>query len=318
MMFVKIKNRHAMSETKLQERRFGGIEAGGTKFICAIGSGSSDLQAVVEISTREPESTIAEAVQFFRSQLNRGRKLAGLGIGAFGPLELNEDASDYGCIKTTPKSNWQNVDIRGEFARALDVPIVIDTDVNAAAAGELQWGAARDLKHCLYVTVGTGIGVGAIVDGRILIGAQHPEMGHMLVPVSLDEPEEFSGICPYHQSCVEGLASGSAIVRRWGSKLCDLPEHHPAWNLEAHYLAAFLSNLTFAFQPQRIIAGGGVMNDMLIKLTRDVLHKNIAGYRHTLAAREAIDDYLVLPELDGRAGVLGAISMAKQKANKVQ
>jgi len=300
----------------MQKPRFGGIEAGGTKFICAIGSGSSELHTVVEIPTREPESTIAEAVRFFRSQLSDDGKLAGLGIGAFGPLELNEGATDYGCIKATPKSNWQNVDIRGEFARALDVPVVIDTDVNAAAVGESQWGAARNLQHCLYLTVGTGIGVGAIVEGRILIGAQHPEMGHMLVPVSLDEPEEFAGVCPYHQSCIEGLASGSAIVRRWGSKLCDLPEHHPAWNLEAHYLAAFLSNLTFAFQPQRIIAGGGVVNDMLIRLTRDVLHRNIAGYRHTLADRETLDDYLVLPELDGRAGVLGAILMAKQKTNR--
>ena len=227
MMFVQFKNLPAMSEDKIQERRYGGIEAGGTKFVCAIGTGASDLQAVAEISTGEPESTIAEVIQFFRSQLNGDGKLHGLGIGSFGPVELNEDAPDYGCIKSTPKSRWQNVDIRGEFARALDVPVVIDTDVNVAAVGELQWGAARDLRHCLYVTVGTGIGVGAIVDGHILFGAQHPEMGHMLVPVSLDEPGEFAGVCPYHQSCAEGFASGTAIVQRWSSKLCDLPDNHP-------------------------------------------------------------------------------------------
>ena len=291
---------------------FGGVEAGGTKFICATGDGSEKLCIMVEIPTREPESTIREAVGFFRSQSQAGERLAGVGVGSFGPLELNTGAPDYGHILTTPKAGWNNLDIRGEFARALDLPVVIDTDVNAAVMGESQWGAARGLRHCLYVTVGTGIGVGSIIDGRILHGEFHPEMGHMLIPISPDELEGFGGICPFHQSCVEGLASGAAIVSRWGSKLADLPQEHPAWRLEAQYLAVFLSNLTFALQPQRIVIGGGVMNETLLSLIRGRLPVTLAGYRPSLATAESVADYLVLPALDGRAGVLGAIAMATQ------
>ncbi len=297
---------------------FGGVEAGGTKFVCSTGDGSNKLRATVEIQTRKPESTIREALEFFRSQLQAGGSLAGVGIGSFGPLELNTEASNYGHILTTPKPGWQDFDIRGAFAQALDVPVTIDTDVNAAVMGESKWGAARGLQHCLYVTVGTGIGVGAIVDGQILRGEHHPEMGHMLIPISLDEPDTFTGICPYHQSCTEGLASGSAIAKRWGSKLVDLPQEHPAWQLEAQYLAMFLSNLTFAFQPQRIVIGGGVMNATLLSLIHERLHEALAGYRPSLAMAESVADYLVSPELNGRAGVLGAIAMAAQHYGKLR
>lgn len=293
------------------QQLFGGVEAGGTKFVCATGDASNKLRATVEIPTREPESTIREAVEFFRSQAEAGESLAGVGIGSFGPLELNTEASNFGHILTTPKPGWQDFDIRGAFAAALDVPVTIDTDVNTAVMGESQWGAARGLQHCLYVTVGTGIGVGAIIDGRILHGEHHPEMGHMFVPLNLDEPEEFVGSCPYHPSCIEGLASGAAIVKRWGSKLLDLPQDHPAWQLEAQYLAMFLSNLTLALQPQRIVIGGGVMNETLLLLIRGRLHAALAGYRISLTAVEAVADYLVLPELNGRAGVLGAIAMVQ-------
>ena len=291
---------------------FGGVEAGGTKFVCATGDASNKLRATVKIPTREPEPTIREAIEFFRSQSAGGERLTAVGIGSFGPLELNQEAPNFGHILTTPKPGWQDFDIHGAFAQALDVPVVIDTDVNAAVTGESKWGAARGLRHCLYVTVGTGIGVGAMVDGRILHGQHHPEMGHMLIPSSPDEVEGFVGICPYHQSCVEGLASGSAFVKRWGSNLLDLPQEHPAWQLEAQYLAMFLSNLTFALQPQRIVIGGGVMNETLLSLIQERLHVALAGYRPSLAAAESVADYLVLPELNGRAGVLGAIAMAAQ------
>jgi len=291
---------------------FGGVEAGGTKFVCATGDGSNKLRATVEIPTREPESTIREAVEFLRSQPETGEGLAGVGIGSFGPLELNTEAPNFGHILTTPKPGWEGFDIQGAFAGALDVPVTIDTDVNAAVTAESQWGAARGLRHCLYVTVGTGIGVGAMVDGRVLHGEHHPEMGHMFVPLSLDEPGGFVGSCPYNQSCIEGLASGAAIVKRWGSKLVDLPQEHPAWQLEAQYLALFLSNLTFALQPQRIVIGGGVMNETLLSLIHERLHVALAGYRPSLSAVESVVDYVVLPELKGRAGVLGAIALAAQ------
>lgn len=290
---------------------FGGVEAGGTKFVCATGDGSNELRATVDIPTREPQPTIREVVEFFRSQSAGRANLVGVGIGSFGPLELSTQASNYGHVLTTPKPGWQDFDIYGELSRALGIPVTINTDVNAAVLGEWHWGAARGLQHCLYVTVGTGIGVGAIIDGRILHGEHHPEMGHMVVPLSLDEPEGFAGSCPYHQSCIEGLASGVAIVKRWGSNLVDVPQEHPAWQLEAQYLASFLSNLTFALQPQRIVIGGGVMNETLLSMIHRRLHVALAGYRTSLTAAESVADYLVLPELKGRAGVLGAIAMVQ-------
>lgn len=297
-------------------RLFGGIEAGGTKFICAVGTGPDDLREVIEIPTRDPASTLAEALGFFRSLAGRGQRIAGLGIGSFGPVELDPRSADYGRITTTPKPGWQGVDIRGEFARALGVPVAIDTDVNAAALGELEWGAARGLEHFLYVTVGTGVGVGAVIGGRVLHGEHHPEMGHVFVPVSADEPAGFDGCCPYHGSCIEGLASGTAIGARWGARLDAFPPGHPAWQLEAGYLAAFFANLTFILQPQRIVAGGGVMSEPLTRLVRERLHTMLAGYRPTLADREAVDDYVVMPGLGGRAGILGAIELALRASGR--
>lgn len=295
-----------MSNNKL----FGGVEAGGTKFVCATGAGADRFQVSVEIPTRDAETTLREVIDFFRAQSDGGQELSGLAIGSFGPLELNESAPDYGRILKATKPGWEGCDIRGALARALDIPVAIETDVNAAAIGEMNWGAARDLQHCLYVTVGTGIGVGAIVDGKILHGVHHPEMGHTSVPISPNDADGFEGICPYHQSCVEGLASGMAIFTRWGRKLIDIPPKHAAWHLEAHYLAKFLTNLTFVLQPQRIIIGGGVMNETLLSMIRQLLHKGIASYRPSLATLDAVTDYLVLPELGGRAGVLGALAIA--------
>jgi fructokinase len=294
------------------DKVFAGVEAGGTKFICAIGKSPDDIESVVEIPTSDPISTIRAATEFFRSFDQPGRRLAGLGIGSFGPLDLDPDSADYGHITTTPKPGWQNVDILAEFRSALDLPTVVDTDVNAAAFGEWVWGAAQGLAHFLYVTVGTGVGVGALVDGKLLHGKHHPEMGHMFVPLSANEPGSFTGICPFHQGCVEGVASGAAIAKRWSAKLCDLPADHPAHDLEADYLATFFSNLTFVLQPQKIIVGGGVMDANLLQLVREILLKKIGGYRASLGNQQAIDEYLVMPGLQDRAGVLGAIALAQR------
>jgi len=301
-----------MSNNRVRHVRYGGVEAGGTKFVCAVGQGGDDPSDIAEFPTGEPVTTIREAIQFFRSSRRVGDDLRAIGIGAFGPIELNPDMSDYGHMMATPKPGWQNVDIRGEFARGLGLPIAIETDVNAAAIGELRWGAARDLDHFLYVTVGTGIGVGAVVGGALLRGVQHPEMGHMLIPTSPDELSGFVGVCPFHGTCVEGLASGVAIVERWGSRLSELRAEHPAWQLEAEYLAVLFANLTFTLQPQRIVVGGGVMNTRILSLARERLHSFLAGYRTTLRELEAVKRYLVLPELGNRAGVLGALELARR------
>jgi len=297
---------------------YGGIEAGGTKFVCGIGSGPTDLRIVEGIPTLDPKTTLDEVASFFQSAADSGTQIEGLGIGSFGPLELDPEAPAYGSITTTPKPGWQGVNLVDDLAGRLRVPIAIDTDVNAAALGEWVWGAARGLDHFLYVTVGTGVGVGGVVEGRILHGLHHPEMGHMLIPVSPEEPGGFSGVCPYHGGCAEGLASGSAIVARWGRELGDLALEHPAWRLEAEYLAAFFTNLTLALQPQRIIVGGGVMNEQLLSLIREALHARLAGYRASLAEPEALERFLVTPGLGPRAGVLGAIELAKRGALPVE
>jgi fructokinase len=307
-----------MSRADGGEACFGGIEAGGTKFVCGVGSGPADLRLAEGIPTRDPKTTMDEVAGFFQSVLDSGASIRGLGIGSFGPLELDPRASDYGSITTTPKPGWQGVNLLDDLASRLRVPVAIDTDVNAAALGEWVWGAARGLDHFLYVTVGTGLGVGAVVDGRILHGLHHPEMGHMLIPVSAEEPGGFSGVCPYHGSCAEGLASGSAIVARWGRELSGLGKDHPAWRLEADYLAALFTNLTLTLQPQRIVVGGGVMNEDLLSLVREALHVRLAGYRASLAEREALSGFLVTPGLGRRAGVLGAIELAARAAESME
>ena len=295
---------------------YAGVEAGGTKFVCAVGSGPGDLRAVTEIPTRDPESTLGEVIRFFRSCRDSGQGFEALGIGSFGPLELNRDAAGYGSITTTPKPGWQNVELVDRLAGALGVPVALDTDVNAAAAGEAAWGAARGLDHFLYVTLGTGVGVGAVVGGQILHGVHHPEMGHVSLPVSPDEPEGFVPVCPFHGACAEGLASGAAIRARWGRRLDELPGEHPAWRLEAGYLADFLVGLTLTLQPERIIVGGGVASEALLALARDGLYTRLAGYRVDLAERGCLSEFLVLPRLGRRAGVVGAIELARRELNR--
>ncbi|MDH4107191.1 MAG: ROK family protein [Gammaproteobacteria bacterium] len=287
----------------------GGIEAGGTRFVCATGTGADDLRALVEFPTGRPAETIARAIGFFNDARDQGADLQALGVGSFGPLELDPARSDYGHISTTPKPGWQDVDLVGQLSRGTGLPVRIDTDVNAAARAERLWGAARGLDHFLYVTVGTGIGVGAWIGGRPLHGVRHPEMGHMLLPPDPEEPAGFGGICPYHGGCAEGLASGAALVARWGRRLEELPEAHPAWRIEAAYLGTFLAALALTLQPERIVIGGGVMNPALLARVRDTLRARLAGYQRALAAPEAVEDFLVLPGLGGRAGVLGAIAM---------
>ncbi len=289
----------------------GGIEAGGTKFVCAVGGAPNELISVVEIPTTDPATTIRQAVEFFRSHGKPDELLSRLGIGSFGPLDLDANSPDFGSITATPKQGWEHVNLFKEFKSALDIPVVIDTDVNAAAIGEWTWGAARGLNNFLYVTVGTGIGVGAMIDGIVLRGVNHPEMGHMYLPVSEFEPDTFAGICPFHQSCAEGLACGPAIVARWGTRLAELPTDHVAWELEADYLATFFSNLTLVLQPEKIVVGGGVIQPKLLKIIRRILLRKLAGYRKSLSTEDAVAGYIVEPALKNHAGVLGAIALAR-------
>jgi fructokinase len=271
----------------------GSIEAGGTKFICGVGTGPDDLRTI-QIPTTTPHETIAAAIEFLK-----GHAPVSIGIGSFGPVK-------DGRITNTPKAGWQNVDLKGEIATALGVPVGFDTDVNAAALAETHWGAARDVASCLYLTIGTGIGGGAIFNGVPLHGLMHPEMGHIRIPASDGFPGGFSGVCPFHGNCLEGLASGPAIAKIWGRPAEELPPGYPAWDLEARYLALAVANFAFTLGPARIILGGGVMRQRhLFPLIRREFATLINNYL------PVPDNYIVPPELGDRAGVLGGLLLAR-------
>ncbi|MEZ4770926.1 MAG: ROK family protein [Caldilineales bacterium] len=287
---------------------YGGIEAGGTKFVCAVGSGPDNLLAETQFPTTDPTETIGRAIEFFQSQ---PVELAAAGIAAFGPVDLDPRSPTYGHVTTTPKPGWANTDLAGRISRALNVPVGFDTDVNGAALGEHRWGAARGLDTFLYLTIGTGVGGGGMLGGQLMHGLVHPEMGHMRLPHDPDG-DPFPGICPFHGDCLEGMASGPAIKARWGKPAQDLPDDHPAWQLEARYLALALANLICTVSPQRIILGGGVMNvPQLFPLVRSQVQSLLNGYVQAPQILNRIDSYIVPPALAGRAGVLGAIALAR-------
>lgn len=291
----------------------GGLETGGTKFVCAVGTGPADVRATAEIRTTTPAATLRGAVDFFRAHGPRA-PLAAIGIAAFGPLDLDPASPTYGSITTTPKPGWAGTDLVGTLRRGLGTPVAIDTDVNAAAVGEHRWGAARGLDTFVYLTVGTGIGGGALVNGRPLHGLVHPEMGHIRVP---RDPgvDPFEGTCPYHGDCLEGLASAPALAQRWGQPPETLPADHPAWELEAHYLALGVVSAICILSPRRVLMGGGVMRQaVVLPLVRTQVLSLLNGYVPSAAIGERIDKYVVAPALGSRAGVLGALALAQDVA----
>lgn len=294
---------------------FGGIEAGGTKFVCMVGNDPEHLQDEARFPTTSPCETIERVAEFFLPYKKSGELLA-VGIASFGPLDLNPLSQTYGFITTTPKPGWSQVDLYGEIRRRLKVPVAFDTDVNAAAFGEQYWiPENRSLDPFLYVTVGTGIGVGVIINNVPLHGLVHAEAGHFALPHNI-EKDPFPGVCPYHGDCLEGLASGSSMEARWGQK----PEQQdsgPAWALEADYLALALVNLIYAYSPKRIILGGGVSKHPgLVEVVRGKVKQLINGYIQSPLLADRIDEYILLPTLGNRSGGLGAIAMAKMLAEK--
>ena len=288
-------------------KTFGGIEAGGTKFLCGIGTCPEDLD-VVSFPTTSPEETVQKAADFF---CRAKTSLSAIGIASFGPVDLDRRSKTFGHITSTPKLAWQNYDFAGSVGRMLKLPVGFDTDVDAAALAESRWGAAQGLEDFIYLTVGTGIGGGALVGGRLLHGMMHPEMGHIRVPHDFAE-DPFPGQCPYHKDCLEGLASGPALQQRWGKPASELPPEHPAWKLEARYLALACATWACTLSPRRIVMGGGVMQqDFLFPMVRQQLKELLNGYLRQRAIMEDIDTFVVPPKLGNRSGVLGAILLAE-------
>jgi len=294
---------------------FGGVEAGGTKFVCVMGSSAEDIVSEVRFPTRAPEDTLADAAGFFSEFTSSGGVLEAVGVASFGPLELRLTNPEYGFIRATPKTGWSHTDIAGHFRRGLRLPIGFDTDVNGAALGEGRAGAARGLSTFVYMTVGTGIGAGAVINGEVAHGLVHAEMGHVLVPRL--PGDDYPGGCVFHGDCLEGMASGPALAARWGRPAEELGgrDLHDAVELEAFYLAAGLRNVIYTIAPERIVLGGGVsrLPDLLTRI-RAKLQETLAGYPG-LAEHET-PDFVVGAALGGRAGAVGALVLAEVAARE--
>ena len=285
---------------------FGAIEAGGTKMVCGIGTEDGEIIRHTSIPTTTPEETMARIFEFFA-----GESIEALGVGTFGPVDLNPDCDTYGHITTTPKLKWANYPLYDTLKTHFGVPVVLDTDVNGAAFGEMKFGGAKDVSSCVYMTVGTGIGAGAVIDGKLIHGMGHPEMGHILV--RRHPNDESSGVCPYHGDCLEGLASGPAIEARSGVKGHLLDETDEAWDIEADYLAQALMNIALIIAPQRIILGGGVMKQQqLFPKVREAFKEKLNGYIQNQYV-DNVETYIVPPMLGDFAGLKGALALAIHK-----
>ena len=287
--------------------RYGALEAGGTKMVLAVMNESGETEDRLTIPTRTPEDTMPEMIRFFQSH-----GIGALGIGSFGPLDLNPDSPSFGSITATPKLAWRDYPLLPAFREALGVPVALDTDVNAAALAEYRLGAAKGLSSCLYVTVGTGIGGGLIIHGKPVHGLTHPEIGHILLVPDPDDPAP-DGFCPYHRHCLEGLAAGPAIEKRWGVSAKELPDGHPAWKLEVYYLSQLCMTAMLAFSPERIILGGGVMQrkSVIPAIRRETL-RLLGGYIPESVTGGGLASYIVEPGLDTASGITGAYLLARE------
>jgi fructokinase len=292
-----------------EARLYGAVEAGGTKFVCAIGDAAGVIHAEARFPTTDPVSTLTKVRDFLVESSRTLGDISAIGVASFGPVVLDAASPHFGCIANTPKAGWSRIDMIGMLARQFSCPVGFDTDVNGAALAEHRWGAGRGIENLVYLTVGTGIGGGVIVNGAPLHGLLHPEIGHIRPrrhPLDL----AFVGVCPFHGDCLEGLASGPAIVARSGSELQHLAESHAQWDIEADYLGQLCAQLVLTLSPQRIVMGGGVMSQQrLLPVIRQRLQHWLGGYIDRSEILAAADHYVVAPALGMRSGILGALAL---------
>jgi fructokinase len=291
---------------------FGAVELGGTSIRVMLADESENILSQTSFPTQEAKPSRRDIIHFFHSaQSELGLRIRSLGIASFGPLDLRPDSKTYGHITSTPKPGWAFFNIKHELEGGLGVEAVLDTDVNAAALGEFSRISTKNIRNLAYITVGTGIGAGFIINGMITHGLVHPEFGHTYIPHD-KERDPFDGICPYHKDCLEGMASGPAVQKRWSVKPENLPEIHPAWELEGQYLAYAAANLVCTISPEIIVLGGGVMSQQhLYPTIRDKTRKLLNGYIHSETISSNLDEYIRAPMLGGKAGLIGALLLAK-------
>jgi fructokinase len=288
-------------------KMYGGIEAGGSKFVCVVStSPTNDPVSTLKVDTTTPDETLGRVIGFFKQH-----DVKALGIASFGPIELRRESPTYGYITATPKPGWRYTNIAQLFQRTFGVPTGFDTDVNAAALAEVCYGAAQGLSHAIYVTVGTGIGGGAVINGEPVHGLVHPEMGHL--PVPRHSRDTYAGHCIFHHDCLEGMASGPAIEDRWKKPASALPLDHEAWEFEAYYLARAICAMVYTISPQRIICGGGVMrHQQLFPLIRRQVLEMLNGYIRSETIIDQIDTFIVPPGLGDQSGTVGALELAQR------
>lgn len=293
----------------MRARLFGSMEGGGTKFVCAVGRGPGEILDELRLATTTPEETLGQAVAFFR----RHPGLEGIGLAPFGPLDLDPASPNFGSLTATPKPGWSGTNVLAAFRASFDLPLSIDLDVNAAAFGEFSWVAENQaLDSLVYYTIGTGIGAGVIIHGQLVHGLTHPEAGHVLLPHDR-KLDPFPGACPFHHDCFEGLAGGQALEGRWGQPGENLPEEHPAWDLEAGYIAAALANTVLTLSPQRIVLGGGVMErGFLFPRIRARVRAILAGYVASPVIAGSMEAFIVPPALGRRSAILGGMALVER------
>lgn len=283
--------------------RIGALEAGGTKMVCAIGDETGKIYEQESFPTVTPEETLPQLLDYFK-----GKIIEALGIACFGPIDLDRDSDTYGYITTTPKTAWMNTDIAGYFANGLNVPVGFDTDVNGSLLGEVTYGQAKGLGDAVYYTIGTGVGAGVMSGGKLVHGAMHPEAGHMLLRVREDDPMP-EGICPFHGACLEGMAAGPSIEKRWGKKAIEMKDDARVWDLEAYYLAQCMVTTTLMLSPKIIILGGGVMHQtQLFPLVREKTRELLNGYIKNDTVND-MDHYIVPASLHDDQGIMGCLKL---------
>lgn len=283
--------------------RIGALEAGGTKMVCAIGDETGKIYEQESFPTVTPEETLPQLLDYFK-----GKIIEALGIACFGPIDLDRDSDTYGYITTTPKTAWMNTDIAGYFANGLNVPVGFDTDVNGSLLGEVTYGQAKGLGDAVYYTIGTGVGAGVMSGGKLVHGAMHPEAGHMLLRVREDDPMP-EGICPFHGACLEGMAAGPSIEKRWGKKAIEMKDDAKVWDLEAYYLAQCMVTTTLMLSPKIIILGGGVMHQtQLFPLVREKTRELLNGYIKNDTVND-MDHYIVPASLHDDQGIMGCLKL---------
>lgn len=289
------------------------IEAGGTKFVASLASGPDDIRVRERIETTTPEETIPQLLDFFRGAFEAHGKAEAFGVGTFGPVDLKLGSPTFGHITSTPKLAWQNADLLGPIEREFGLPCFLDTDVNAAALGEWKWGAGQGLDNLIYITIGTGIGGGVLIDGAPVHGLLHPEIGHIRIPRPAAEIEAFGGACPFHGDCFEGLSSGPAMRKRWGVPAEELSPDHEAWAIQAEYIAQACANLLLTVSTERIILGGGVSKQLqLFPMIRERLQQLLNGYVAHPSILDEIDAFIQPPGLGDNAGLTGCVVLAQR------